>query len=56
LDRRFLTQRRKDFTSRFYYTPYIAEATNKLYVLFDLEIAEEAMHATLSESPNSEGF
>ena len=46
-DRRAKAARRLDFTSRYGYAPDMIEGAGRVFVLFDPEIAEDAMHAAL---------
>ncbi len=50
-DRRFVEQRRLDFTSRYGYAPDMIEAAARAYVLFDPRESEDAMHAALFRQP-----
>ncbi|PWG16588.1 hypothetical protein [Salibaculum griseiflavum] len=52
-DRRFMAQRRKDFTSRFGYAPMMLETASQAWIVHDPMVPEDAMHATLFEAPNT---
>jgi hypothetical protein len=50
-DRRHMTARRMDFSSRYGYAPAMLEGAGKVVVLHDLTVAEEAMHSALFRAP-----
>jgi len=51
-ERRFLSRRRLDFTSRYGYAPDMVEALDRAHVIFDPTKAADAMHAALYRGPN----
>lgn len=51
-ERRFLSKRRLDFTSRYGYAPDMVEALDRAHVVFDPTKAADAMHAALFRGPN----
>lgn len=51
-DTRYLTQRRKDFTSRFGYAPDMIDAVNHAYIVFDPMQRYDAMHAGMFTRSN----
>jgi len=50
-DRRDLTARRLDFTSRYGYGPDMIDGADQVFVIHDPEEAEDAMHAALYRKP-----
>jgi len=50
-DRRNLAARRLDFTSRYGYAPDMLEGADKVVVIHDLTLREEAMHSALFRAP-----
>lgn len=50
-DRRTLGARRLDFTSRYGYAPEMLEGADKVVVIHDLSLREEAMHSALFRAP-----
>lgn len=50
-DRRILSARRLDFTSRYGYAPEMLEGAGKVVVIHDLTLREEAMHSALFRAP-----
>lgn len=50
-DRRTLSARRLDFTSRYGYAPEMLEGAGKVVVIHDLTLREEAMHSALFRAP-----
>lgn len=50
-DRRFLAQRRLDFTTRFGFAPDMIEAAEEAFVVFDPTIPHDAIHAALFRGP-----
>ena len=50
-DRRDLSARRLDFTSRYGYAPDMIEGAGKVYLLHDPATPEDAMHAALFHAP-----
>ncbi len=55
-DRRFRHMRRTSFTDRYGYAPDMLEAAAQAVVLYDPDIIEDAMHATLFDLPNITRF
>lgn len=55
-DRRFAQTRRLDFTSRFGYAPMMVETADSVAVIFDPNITEDAVHASLFSGPNTARF
>lgn len=51
-ERRYLSKRRLDFTTRYGYAPDMVEALDKTHVVFDPTKAADAMHAALYRGPN----
>jgi hypothetical protein len=51
-DRRFLQDRRRDFTSRYGYAPDMIDAAQHAWVLHDPTYAQDAMHAALFHRSN----
>lgn len=51
-DDRFVEMRRTDFTSRFGYAPDMLDAADAAFVLYDPNVALDAMHASLFTRPN----
>lgn len=51
-ERRFISKRRLDFTTRYGYAPDMVEALHKAHVIFDPTKAADAMHAALYRGPN----
>ena len=51
-DDRFLGMRRADFTSRYGFAPYMIEAADRAFVLYDPEIQVDAMHASMFNAEN----
>jgi hypothetical protein len=51
-DRRFLAQRKLDFTSRYGYAPDMIEAAEEAFVIFDPTAPHDAIHAALFRSCN----
>ncbi len=51
-DDRFLHMRRTSFTDRYGYAPDMIEAADRAFVLYDPEMDEEAMHASLFDRQN----
>ena len=45
-DKRFPELRRHDFTSRYGYAPAMCEAAEQVFILFDPQVREDAMHAS----------
>lgn len=52
-DRRYVPERRRDFTSRFGYAPAMSEAAERAYVVYDPGQSYDAMHAALFGAPNA---
>lgn len=46
-DKRAITSRRLDFTSRYGYAPDMIDGAGRVFVLYDPEVAEDSMHAAL---------
>jgi len=46
-DRRYLSERRRDFNSRYGYAPEMIEAAGRAFIAFDPGYAPDAMHAAL---------
>lgn len=55
-DDRFRRRRRLDFTSRYGYAPDMLDAASKVFILYDPEIEEDAMHAALFARQNVTRF
>ena len=55
-DHRFREMRRTSFSDRYGYAPDMIEAAREAYVLYDPEVAEDAMHAALFTKPNVTQF
>ncbi|MCC5975842.1 MAG: hypothetical protein JJT81_17590 [Rubellimicrobium sp.] len=51
-DRRFLRDRRRDFTSRYGYAPEMVDAADHAWIVHDPVYAPDAMHAALFRRPN----
>jgi len=51
-DERFLDQRRRDFSSRYGYAPDMIDAAEEVFLVYDPEETEDAMHAALFTRPN----
>jgi hypothetical protein len=51
-DRRYLADRRRDFTSRYGYAPDMIDAANHAFILFDPSQTLDAMHAALFHRTN----
>ncbi|WP_380058530.1 phosphoadenosine phosphosulfate reductase [Falsihalocynthiibacter sp. SS001] len=51
-DRRFVGQRRRNFTDRYGYAPDMVAETERAFIIFDPEEDMDAMHATLFNSAN----
>lgn len=51
-DSRFPNARRLDFTSRYGYAPEMVEAADQVFVIYDPDEIEDAMHASLFRGPN----
>lgn len=51
-DRRFVAQRRLDFTSRYGYAPDMIEAAEEAFVVFDPTVPHDAIHAALFRGSN----
>ncbi len=51
-DLRFRAQRRVDFSSRYAYAPDMLDAADRAVVLYDPNVAEDAMHSALFRRPN----
>lgn len=51
-DRRFIAQRRQDFTSRFGYAPDMTETAARVWIVYDPWQTEDAMHAALFRARN----
>jgi hypothetical protein len=51
-ERRFLSKRRLDFTTRYGYAPDMVEALDRAHVIYDPTKAADAMHAALYRGPN----
>lgn len=49
-DKRSVAARRLDFTSRYGYAPDMIEGAGKVFVIYDPDVAEDAMHAALFRS------
>jgi len=52
-DRRFPQTRRLDFKTRFGYAPLMVETADKVTVIHDPSILEDAMHAQMFDAPNT---
>lgn len=55
-DQRFRQMRRTSFTDRYGYAPDMLEAAQRAFVLYDPNIAEDAMHAALFNLPHVTRF
>ncbi len=55
-DTRFRQMRRTSFTDRYGYAPDMVEAAQHTFLLYDPEIEEDAMHASLFTRPNITKF
>ena len=55
-DTRFPTTRRLDFKTRYGYAPDMADAAEAVFVIFDPDEAEDAMHASLFGGANVHSF
>ena len=55
-DQRFRQMRRTSFTDRYGYAPDMLEAAQQAFVLYDPDIAEDAMHAALFNQPHVTRF
>lgn len=55
-DRRFKEARAMDFASRFGYAPDMTRASDRVFLIYDPEIDEDAMHAALFRSAFTERF
>lgn len=55
-DRRFKEARSMDFATRFGYAPDMTRASERVFLIYDPEIDEDAMHAALFRSPFTERF
>ncbi|MCX7299667.1 MAG: hypothetical protein NTX73_04685 [Rhodobacterales bacterium] len=51
-DRRYIRDRRRDFSSRYGYAPEMVDAANRAYILFDPAQISDAMHASLFHDVN----
>ena len=51
-DKRFKHTRRQDFTTRFGYAPKMCESANDVFVFYDQDSPENAMHAALFQGDN----
>ncbi|MFN7224249.1 MAG: phosphoadenosine phosphosulfate reductase [Paracoccaceae bacterium] len=51
-DKRALKARKLDFKSRYGYAPDMIEAAGRVFILFDPDVAEDAMHAALFRGPH----
>jgi hypothetical protein len=51
-DDRFIGMRREDFTSRYGFAPYMTEAAEHAFILYDPEVPLDAMHAALFGGSN----
>jgi len=51
-DKRFIQDRRLNFSERYGYAPDMLEAASQAWVVFDPRDAEDAMHAALFRAPN----
>lgn len=51
-DKRAVKARKLDFSSRYGYAPDMIEAAGRVIVLFDPDVAEDAMHAALFRGPH----
>ncbi len=51
-DRRYLRDRRRDFSSRYGYAPEMVDAANRAWILFDPAQTNDAMHASLFHAGN----
>ncbi len=52
-DRRHMPARRHDFTSRYGYAPDMLQAADHAWIVYNPDIAEEAMHASLFTADNT---
>jgi hypothetical protein len=53
-DRRFLKQRRLNFTDRYGFAPHMIEAADRAFLFFDPKIDADAIHAAFFTCPNTE--
>lgn len=51
-DDRFVEERRRDFTTRYGYAPDMIDACRKCFIIYDSQVALDAMHAALFTRPH----